>query len=430
MATLRKDQTETISVTLRELNRITEEKIEGYTAVDGNDRFFTLTEVPFDVNDVTCTVNGVSYTLNVDYKINEIIAGVEYQFEWIDPDGPGPLPAPTYDLVNGDILQIEYEYATKPIEGLPVTGLDDTDVTVYYRKNTFGSGSTQLVASPSNFVEVDAVNMPGVYEIQLSASITDTAGPFTITITPVVADTFADVTQEFSVYETAGGSFLSELTSAGVDVDTVLSELYPTIASLANLPYFAAQATQGAQSIIYGEDNDILLLLINAENMGYTAPVDPDTAYLSRINIMKADGSAVTINSAGSSYVTHITGNVYRLTLSSIYFDVPGPILVSYSGQVTALDPVQAGIILGTVEVPVLEQALTPTGVTVNDALEFLFHEAAGRWKINTTHPSGQPVLELYEADNSSLLAEFQLYDAGGSPTASNPFERIRILPP
>jgi archaellum component FlaC len=60
--------------------------------------------------------------------------------------------------------------------GEPKSGVTPADVTLYYRKA--GGSPVLKTLSGSNFLEIDAVNMPGVYEITFSAGELDTEGPF------------------------------------------------------------------------------------------------------------------------------------------------------------------------------------------------------------------------------------------------------------
>jgi len=64
--------------------------------------------------------------------------------------------------------------------GTPLTGIVAGDITLYYRKD--GGASTEKTIDASNFREVDATNMPGVYEVDFSSSELNTRGEFTFVI--------------------------------------------------------------------------------------------------------------------------------------------------------------------------------------------------------------------------------------------------------
>lgn len=64
--------------------------------------------------------------------------------------------------------------------GDPKTGILYTDITLYYRKD--GGSPTAKSIDAGNFREVDAANMPGLYEIDFTASDFDTEGEFVFVI--------------------------------------------------------------------------------------------------------------------------------------------------------------------------------------------------------------------------------------------------------
>lgn len=64
--------------------------------------------------------------------------------------------------------------------GDPKAGIVFGDITLYYRKA--GGASTAKTVDGTNFREVDAVNLPGFYEIDFTASELDTAGEFIFVI--------------------------------------------------------------------------------------------------------------------------------------------------------------------------------------------------------------------------------------------------------
>lgn len=67
--------------------------------------------------------------------------------------------------------------------GSPVTGKDHTGVSVFLKK-AIGFLPEEKVLDSSNFVEVDATNMPGVYELTLDANDTGKVGFLVIVVKP------------------------------------------------------------------------------------------------------------------------------------------------------------------------------------------------------------------------------------------------------
>lgn len=69
-----------------------------------------------------------------------------------------------------------------------VSGISPSDVVVFFRKSQQMSEEKTLTSS--NFREVDATNMPGVYEIDFTATDMDTLGEVLVQIRPDVVGTF------------------------------------------------------------------------------------------------------------------------------------------------------------------------------------------------------------------------------------------------
>jgi len=91
--------------------------------------------------------------------------------------------------------------------GAPLTGLVAADVALYYRKDA-GSPVEKTLTS-DNFAELDATNMPGVYEVAFTALEFDTRGEFTFVITEVGASGVAQYTQTLQIgASVAGGESL------------------------------------------------------------------------------------------------------------------------------------------------------------------------------------------------------------------------------
>lgn len=71
--------------------------------------------------------------------------------------------------------------------GAPVTGLTNVDVTAYSSKN---GAAPVLFNLAGAFTEISAANMPGVYSVQIPASLTDTLGELVLHFEGVSFDTY------------------------------------------------------------------------------------------------------------------------------------------------------------------------------------------------------------------------------------------------
>lgn len=81
--------------------------------------------------------------------------------------------------------------------GNPVTGLAFGDVTVYLQKQGGSSVlKTGLVAA--DWVEIDATNFPGVYDLRLSTTDTDTRGFIKYSVAAAGAETFIGILEVVS----------------------------------------------------------------------------------------------------------------------------------------------------------------------------------------------------------------------------------------
>lgn len=78
------------------------------------------------------------------------------------------------------------------ITGLGKTGLVFGGVTVYLQKQA-GASTVKVLAGAGEFVEVDATNMPGVYDLLLSTSDTNTAGYLKFSVAAAGCETFIGV---------------------------------------------------------------------------------------------------------------------------------------------------------------------------------------------------------------------------------------------
>lgn len=84
--------------------------------------------------------------------------------------------------------QIKVPVALVDSNGDPITGLTYSDVTVYLQKQAGSSASKSLVEA--DWTEIDATNFPGVYDLLLSTSNTDTVGLLKYSVKSASSDYF------------------------------------------------------------------------------------------------------------------------------------------------------------------------------------------------------------------------------------------------
>jgi hypothetical protein len=84
------------------------------------------------------------------------------------------------------------------ITGLGKTGLVFGGVTVYLQKQA-GSSTVKTMVS-GDLTEIDATNMPGVYDLKLSASDTDTVGYLKFSVAASGCETFIGVEEVVAAF--------------------------------------------------------------------------------------------------------------------------------------------------------------------------------------------------------------------------------------
>jgi hypothetical protein len=77
------------------------------------------------------------------------------------------------ELKQGIAIQVPVRLVAV-VDGAPWTGITYQQAVVYVQKQ--GGASYQKVLQASDWVEIDALNMPGLYDLQLSMSDLDTLG--------------------------------------------------------------------------------------------------------------------------------------------------------------------------------------------------------------------------------------------------------------
>jgi hypothetical protein len=96
------------------------------------------------------------------------------------------------NIKQGSIFKVPIRLAATA-DGTPVTGALYTQVVVYIQKQ--GGASALKLVSASDWVEIDGANMPGVYDLTLSAGDTDTVGFFKYSVTKSAALTYVGLVQ-------------------------------------------------------------------------------------------------------------------------------------------------------------------------------------------------------------------------------------------
>lgn len=60
------------------------------------------------------------------------------------------------------------------------------------------------------------------------------------------------------------------------------------------------------------------------------------------------------------------------------------------------------------------------------DSLAFLTQYESGKWEIKTTGPDANRLI-IYDADGTTVLIKYDLFDNVGAPTSTNPFKRVPV---
>jgi hypothetical protein len=188
-----------------------------------------------------------------------------------------------------------------------VTGLGAADTIMYIRKE--GGSSASKTMSGANFDEIDATNMPGLYEITFSAADLDTAGEFVAVLRPDTPGTFEQQNIRLDVVLTKNVQILSAISSVHAAVDDVATDLGGVTTSLGNV---ASDITdiQGA-----GFDTNTDSLTEIRSNMGDTsaleAKVDDILEIVERVLGLSQENIRITDQTYDSN--NNLTGSVLRI---------------------------------------------------------------------------------------------------------------------
>jgi hypothetical protein len=106
--------------------------------------------------------------------------------------------------------------------GTPVTGLTDADVEAYISKA--GAAPAAFPLNGSNFTELSAADMPGVYVVDLAAGDTDTLGSLLLTFKdPLAAGTFDQYNVSVQVYSALFDDLESLINAVNANVSGLAS---------------------------------------------------------------------------------------------------------------------------------------------------------------------------------------------------------------
>lgn len=155
------------------------------------------------------------------------------------------------DIKQSTAIKLPIFFASV-IDGSPLSGVTYDKVTVFIQGA--GGASVQKVVAPGDWTEVDAVNMPGEYDLQFYVGELGTLGPFRYTVSyggiafpyrglvtivqvlgadiysrigaPVGASISADLQNAITAIETAiKGSGNKDLTQVDTDVQTAITNI-------------------------------------------------------------------------------------------------------------------------------------------------------------------------------------------------------------
>ena len=156
--------------------------------------------------------------------------------------------------------------------GVPVTGLVAIDFkasSVYLYKSD-GSKTTIALTLGVNLFEADATDGPGIYEILLTSTHTNTLGPITVSIQPAlalfVATYFQDVVDGIAhtLGTPTGASVSIDIANVLLDTANILVDTAATVAKLPATTISSAVDVTNSTSSVKGPDNRDLTQMAGA----------------------------------------------------------------------------------------------------------------------------------------------------------------------
>ena len=156
--------------------------------------------------------------------------------------------------------------------GVPVTGLVAIDFkasSVYLYKSD-GSKTTIALTLGVNLFEADATDGPGIYEVLLTSTHTNTLGPITVSIQPAlalfVATYFQDVVDGIAhtLGTPTGASVSIDIANVLLDTANILVDTAATVAKLPATTISSAVDVTNSTSSVKGPDNRDLTQMAGA----------------------------------------------------------------------------------------------------------------------------------------------------------------------
>jgi len=296
--------------------------------------------------------------------------------------------------------------------GAPKTGLVAADFkasSVYLYKST-GVKTTIALTLGVNLFETDSTDAPGVYEIVLTTTHTDTLGTLVISIQPAVSAFIASYFTE-TVEETVTNISTLIGTPVGANISADIAAIkIDTAATVAKLPastIAAATDVTTSTSAIKGVDNRSITDIAGAG----TFSLATDTLH----DIKTAIGGFATtadVNAARDS----IKGPDSRdLT------QIAGAGFVSANDSLVALKTA-IGAVAGTTAAQVFDELLNIHILpgSFGEFMSILSAIMLNRVRMDKLTKT----LTVYQADNVTPLKTYPLYDLNGNPALLNASER------
>lgn len=282
------------------------------------------------------------------------------------------------------------------VTGDPVTGLDFDDAVLFYRKA--GGAATEKTLDAENFSEVDATNLPGLYEVSFTADETDTEGEFVAVLRQDGATDFENVTLRLEVTEVDDVDFTPFLRRLLADDRTTSS------------------ITQG-ESYIFP-----LLLTSNGNPVFGAVPADLEVTVVST--------TSETVNAPSALEAVSSVPGLYRMTLDGALFNDLGEVFIRVAGLPPTSVTQFSGVMSPTMAVHAQDeetfyvaydlssgkslQVSTDRGQTFDDAPDFPSDPGNGTQAIDGIQDGEDYYLYILSADTREFQRAWRLHRFDG----------------